>query len=65
MLSVGEVKKMTDRKYIAVLDGEDGRVYMVEREGDDIEECLLSNGFSLQNIQWMLCKEKEIIWKGV
>lgn len=57
------------KAYIAVLNTEDGKIYMLptdrlKSEGD-IEEALQDAGFSLNDIEWMLCDGKvNFGWRG-
>ena len=52
-------------KYITVLDFVDGRVYQYEigttAQYEQIEEFLTHSGHSLNNCEWMVHKDNEII----
>ena len=57
-------------KYITVLDFVDGRVYQYklnyvgpELEGEDFEEYITNKGHSLNNCEWMIHENPQVITK--
>ncbi len=52
------------RKYVYVLDFEDGRVYRYDvwlNDSEEIESYLTDMGHSISNIEWMLTRNKKVI----
>ena len=50
-----------ESKYITVLDFEIGEVYQYESEMCDFEEFITNKGHNLNNCQWMIHDNPEII----
>ena len=52
------------RKYVYVLDSEDGRVYRYDvwlNDSEEIELYLTDMGHSMSNCEWMLTRFKKVI----
>jgi hypothetical protein len=52
------------RKYVYVLDFEDGRVYRYDvwlNDSEEIESYLTDMGHSMSNCEWMLTRFKKVI----
>ena len=58
------MEKIKGKKYVYVLDYQDGRVYRYDvftRDAEKIEEYLCDLGHNPANIEWMLTRNKKII----
>ena len=53
-------------KYLTILNFNNGRVhrYEVDKPITDFEEFIVDEGFSLNNVQWMVHETSEIIYEN-